>query len=230
MRSRPRSRTAGRCCESRGRAQDLPRPYTSTGTPCRGACGSCRAHRSPPTPRRARARPASDASSPARRAARAHRARRWAAPRNSHRSHPVDRRAGEELELGRRGPQGRGGASDDRGVPSLAHRGLWTLPAERNSLAAIRDAFASGWGVETDVRDIDGTLVVSHDPPGLGTLPFAAVVDAYREYGCPGALAVNVKADGLPAMLADALRDVDRDRWFAFDMSVPDMRQYAREG
>jgi glycerophosphoryl diester phosphodiesterase len=115
-------------------------------------------------------------------------------------------------------------------VPSLAHRGLWTLPAERNSLAAIRDAFASGWGVETDVRDIDGTLVVSHDPPGLGTLPFAAVVDAYREYGCPGALAVNVKADGLPAMLADALRDVDRDRWFAFDMSVPDMRQYAREG
>ncbi|HEY4828019.1 MAG TPA: hypothetical protein VIH85_14690 [Solirubrobacteraceae bacterium] len=115
-------------------------------------------------------------------------------------------------------------------MPSLAHRGLWTLPAQRNSLAAMRDAFAHGWGVETDVRDLGGSLVVSHDPPGDGTLAFETVVSAYREYGCPGALAVNVKADGLAEMLADALRDVDPDRWFAFDMSVPDMRHYAREG
>jgi glycerophosphoryl diester phosphodiesterase len=115
-------------------------------------------------------------------------------------------------------------------VPSLAHRGLWTLPAERNSLAAICDAFAHGWGVETDVRDIDGALVVSHDPPGQGTLPFEAVVDAYRAHGCPGAMAVNIKADGLAEMVAHALRDVDRSRWFAFDMSVPDMRHYAQAG
>ena len=115
-------------------------------------------------------------------------------------------------------------------MPSLAHRGLWTLPAERNSLAAICNAFAHGWGVETDVRDIDGELVVSHDPPSQGTLRFEAVVDAYREHGCPGALAINVKADGLADMLADALRDVDPTRWFAFDMSVPDMRHYAQAG
>jgi hypothetical protein len=115
-------------------------------------------------------------------------------------------------------------------VPSLAHRGLWTLPAERNSLAAIRDAFAHGWGVETDVRDIDGALVVSHAPPSQGTLPFEAVVEAYLAHGCPGALAVNVKADGLADLLAHALRDVDPGRWFAFDMSVPDMRHYAHAG
>ena len=94
----------------------------------------------------------------------------------------------------------------------------------------MRDAFAHGWGVETDVRDLSGSLVVSHDPPGDGTLPFEAVVDAYREHGCPGALAVNVKSDGLAEMLAHALRDVERSRWFAFDMSVPDMRHYARQG
>jgi glycerophosphoryl diester phosphodiesterase len=115
-------------------------------------------------------------------------------------------------------------------VPSLAHRGLWTLPAQRNSLAAIRDAFAHGWGVETDVRDIDGALVVSHDPPSQGTLPFEGVVDAYRAYDCPGVLAVNVKADGLADMLAHALCEVDPNCWFAFDMSVPDMRHYARAG
>jgi hypothetical protein len=107
---------------------------------------------------------------------------------------------------------------------------MWSVPAERNTLAALRDAFARGWGVETDVRDLDGTLVVSHDPPGEGTLPFETVIAAYREHGCPGSLAVNVKADGLAEMLAEALRDVSRNRWFAFDMSVPDMRHYAREG
>jgi glycerophosphoryl diester phosphodiesterase len=120
--------------------------------------------------------------------------------------------------------------SDYSSVASLAHRGLWTVAHERNSLAALTAAFATGWGAELDVRDLAGSLVVSHDPPDDGTLPFEAVVRAYREHGCPGALAVNVKADGLSAMLANALRAIDRDRWFAFDMSVPDMRHYAREG
>lgn len=115
-------------------------------------------------------------------------------------------------------------------MPSLAHRGLWTLPAERNSLAAIRDAFAHGWGVETDVRDIDGALVVSHDPPTQGTLAFETVVDAYRAHGCPGALAVNVKADGLAPALGTAMDDVPDGRWFAFDMSVPDALHYVRAG
>jgi hypothetical protein len=55
-------------------------------------------------------------------------------------------------------------------------------------------------------------------------------VNAYLEHGSPGALAVNVKADGLTEMLAEALRHVERSRWFAFDMSVPDMRHYARAG
>jgi glycerophosphoryl diester phosphodiesterase len=115
-------------------------------------------------------------------------------------------------------------------VPSLAHRGLWTDLSERNSLQAFRDAFARGWGVELDVRDLDGELVISHDPPSAGALAFAAVVDAYLEHGCPGCLAVNVKADGLAEPIARALREVDPDRWFAFDMSVPDMLHYVRAG
>ena len=107
-------------------------------------------------------------------------------------------------------------------MTSLAHRGLWAEADERNTLAAFRDAFAHGWGVELDVRDLDGALVISHDPPAAGALPFCEVVDAYIEAGTPGRLAVNVKADGLEAMIADAMRAVDPARWFAFDMSVPD--------
>lgn len=115
-------------------------------------------------------------------------------------------------------------------MPSLAHRGLWTTAPERNTLGAFADAFAHGWGVELDVRDLDGALVISHDPPGRGALRFDAVVDCYRAHGCPGTLAVNVKADGLAELIAHALRDVARERWFAFDMSVPDTLHYARAG
>jgi glycerophosphoryl diester phosphodiesterase len=112
----------------------------------------------------------------------------------------------------------------------LAHRGHWSQPAERNTLAAFERAFAAGWGIEIDVRDLDGALVVSHDPPLAGALPFAAVVAAHAAHADAGCLAVNVKADGLQAGLADALAPVARDDWFAFDMSVPDTLGYLHHG
>ncbi len=104
------------------------------------------------------------------------------------------------------------------------------MPVQRNSLAAFTDAFARGWGVELDVRDLDGSLVVSHDPPGQGALALGAVVDAYLAHGCPGCLAINIKADGLAELLAESLAAVLPARWFAFDMSVPDTLHYARAG
>jgi glycerophosphoryl diester phosphodiesterase len=113
----------------------------------------------------------------------------------------------------------------------LAHRGLWLAPDQRNSLAAFRDAFSHGCGVELDVRDLDGTLVVSHDPPLAGALTFDAVVAAWREHdGGAGALAINVKADGLDEMISDALRDTDPARSFVFDMSIPDALHYVCAG
>jgi glycerophosphoryl diester phosphodiesterase len=112
----------------------------------------------------------------------------------------------------------------------LAHRGVWTDPAERNTLAAFERAFHRGWGAEIDVRDLDGELVVSHDPPRAGALPFAAVVAAHEAAGTGGTLAINIKADGLHAPLADALAGVPAERWFAFDMSVPDAVVAVRRG
>jgi glycerophosphoryl diester phosphodiesterase len=115
-------------------------------------------------------------------------------------------------------------------IEILAHRGVWQTPPERNTLAAFERAFAAGWGAEIDVRDLDGELVVSHDPPRRGALPFAAVVDAYRAAGEPGTPAINVKADGLQAPLAAALAEVRPAAWFAFDMSVPDAIVCLRHG
>jgi glycerophosphoryl diester phosphodiesterase len=111
----------------------------------------------------------------------------------------------------------------------LAHRGQWLATHERNGLEAFARAFLNGHGAEVDVRDRDGELVVSHDVPGAGALPLAAVLDAHRDAGAPGTLALNVKADGLQDLLKAALRDLPAG-WFLFDMAVPDAVVSTRHG
>jgi glycerophosphoryl diester phosphodiesterase len=112
------------------------------------------------------------------------------------------------------------------GIRVLAHRGYWLAPAERNSLAAFERAFAGGYGIEFDVRDLDGELVVSHDPPRHGALPLGDVIELWKRSQTAGTLAVNVKSDGLQGALAAAITG----DWFAFDMSVPDTLGYLRSG
>jgi glycerophosphoryl diester phosphodiesterase len=113
-------------------------------------------------------------------------------------------------------------------VEIITHRGHWTTSAERNTLAAFERSFAGGMGAEIDVRDLGGSLVVSHDPPRAGALALEQVLAAHAAHGRPGVLAINVKADGLAAVVTSAL--VATPRWFAFDMSVADTLQYTRAG
>lgn len=108
----------------------------------------------------------------------------------------------------------------------LAHRGMWTSPEERNSRPALAASFTHGFGVETDIRDGAGTLIISHDPPAGGE-PAATELAAWAAgHGLP--VAVNVKADGLSARVAALFAGTDVD-WFAFDMSVPETLRYAAE-
>ncbi len=117
------------------------------------------------------------------------------------------------------------------GLTVLAHRGLWTEPSEKNSLEAIERAFAAGFGVETDVRDHDGRLVLSHDmPTGDRFILFERVLELFAKHGCPGALAINIKADGLHVPLKREITKHDLKRTFVFDMSVPDARGYLSHG
>lgn len=112
----------------------------------------------------------------------------------------------------------------------LAHRGLWREPNEKNSPSAFAAAFELGFGVETDVRDLDGELVVSHDPPVRGALAWNAFLDLYVKHGAPGRLAINIKADGLAKPLVGSLLDRQLlTKSFVFDMSVPDMRAYLNQ-
>jgi hypothetical protein len=109
----------------------------------------------------------------------------------------------------------------------ISHRGYWRDPGERNTARAFERSLALGFGVEADVRDDRGRLVIAHDPP-LGDEPeLAELLGAYAEHSASGPLAINVKADGLQSLLADALASTSAP-WFVFDMSVPDALGYAR--
>jgi len=111
----------------------------------------------------------------------------------------------------------------------LAHRGLWYQPEERNTLKALSASFDIGIGIETDIRDCDGTLVVSHDPPrASGALKLEVLLQNYVKYPTRPILALNIKADGLQAPLMAALQKHGIDHYFVFDMSVPDTLGYQR--
>lgn len=109
----------------------------------------------------------------------------------------------------------------------MSHRGFWRTADEKNALSAFHRTLSESFGTETDVRDRLGQLVVAHDPATGDARPWNEVVDMFDGAGLP--LAVNVKADGLSGMLAEAFagRDID---WFAFDMSGPETVRYARLG
>jgi len=79
----------------------------------------------------------------------------------------------------------------------ISHRGYWLDETEKNSLAAFNRSFSLGFGTETDVRDWDGKLVISHDPANSESLSLEQLLKLYLQYPSKPTLALNIKADGL---------------------------------
>lgn len=112
----------------------------------------------------------------------------------------------------------------------LAHRGYWKEPAEKNSVAAFDRSFSLGFGVETDIRDSGRELFIAHDMPTGQEQTVPAFLDQYQSYQLPMMLALNVKADGLQAVMAKELKGRGIESYFFFDMSLPDAIGYWKQG
>ena len=112
----------------------------------------------------------------------------------------------------------------------LSHRGYWLEPAEKNSVAAFARSFSRGYGTETDFRDRNGVLVVSHDVPDGSAMAADAFFQMYAAVNPELPLALNIKADGLQRMVADCLHRFGLTRAFVFDMSVQDMLGWLKAG
>lgn len=112
----------------------------------------------------------------------------------------------------------------------LAHRGYWRDKSEHNSLVAMVRAFELGFGIEIDIRDCCGELVVSHDMPRGGEMTLDGLLRLYANYPGRTTLALNIKADGLAVPIRRQLAAHGVDNYFVFDMSIPDTRSYLDEG
>jgi len=109
----------------------------------------------------------------------------------------------------------------------ISHRGYWLESHERNQPIAFHRSFDLGYGTETDVRDCAGELLISHDMPTGDEMTLDDLLDIMGGRNLP--LAINIKADGLAKALAAKFEQRGHTNWFAFDMSVPDMRSYLNE-
>ena len=102
----------------------------------------------------------------------------------------------------------------------ISHRGWWLQRPERNRREAFIRSFDAGFGTETDLRDIRGTIVVSHDMPAGNEMTFSELLDIMAGRNLP--LALNIKADGMAKTILRMLEEAGHTNYFTFDMSIPE--------
>jgi Zn-finger nucleic acid-binding protein len=108
----------------------------------------------------------------------------------------------------------------------IAHRGYWIDPKEKNKLIAFERAIANGFGVETDFRDYQGRLVISHDVPVNNFEDPLDLISAFSASNLNLPLAINIKSDGLHSLIDAFLNESGISNYFVFDMTIPDMKKY----
>ena len=116
-------------------------------------------------------------------------------------------------------------------IEIISHRGLWHESGEKNSLQSFKNSLCNDFGIETDIRDHDGDLVISHDIPlkNCNHLLLDELLEFYKANNYDKTLALNIKSDGLCSLLRKKLDDFNIENYFVFDMSVPDTLSYQKE-
>ncbi len=80
-------------------------------------------------------------------------------------------------------------------IEIISHRGFWKKSNEENSLKAFEESLSNGFGIETDIRDHDGNLVISHDIPMQQNdhISFDNFLELYKSKNCNFTLALLLK-------------------------------------
>ena len=112
----------------------------------------------------------------------------------------------------------------------ISHRGYWFKNSEKNSDLAFRRSFSLNFGTETDIRDFDGELVISHDVANKNCISIEKFFEIYKSIDIQPSLALNIKSDGLQNLLKNSLKQNSINNYFVFDMSIPDTIMYLKEG
>ena len=106
----------------------------------------------------------------------------------------------------------------------FAHRGFWKEGGfAPNSRESLESAFEKGFAVETDVRDQQEEIVISHDPCGSSTYS-----SFNKELLALGGIAINIKSDGLVPRFAELREHLQESQSFVFDCSFPQILQFRK--
>ena len=106
----------------------------------------------------------------------------------------------------------------------FAHRGFWKESGfAPNSIESLESAFEKGFAVETDVRDQQEGIVISHDPCGSSTYS-----SFNQELLALGGIAINIKSDGLVPRFAELREHLQESQSFVFDCSFPQILQFRK--
>lgn len=108
----------------------------------------------------------------------------------------------------------------------ISHRGYWLKEKEKNTSESFERSFSLGFGTETDIRDYNGKLVISHDIPTGKEITLKRFLEIYCNYDKTLTLALNIKSDGLQTHLNFLLKKYNIENYFVFDMSIPDTLGY----
>ncbi len=109
----------------------------------------------------------------------------------------------------------------------ISHRGLWKLNEDKNCVVAFEQSFKNNFGTETDFRDYNGEIVISHDIATKESIKASTFFEIYKSYNQKSKLALNIKADGLHQKMLTLLNKYEIKNYFVFDMSIPDTIGYA---
>lgn len=111
----------------------------------------------------------------------------------------------------------------------ISHRGLWyDFGKENNKRISFEQSFDKNYGTETDLRDICGKIVISHNMPKGDEITFENVLEIMNGRNLP--LALNIKADGQADDILAILKKYNHTNYFTFDMSIPDMVVQMKKG
>ena len=88
----------------------------------------------------------------------------------------------------------------------ISHRGYWLESAEKNISLSFERSFNLGFGTETDIRDYNGELVISHDIPTTSSMKIDDFFKLYKSQS-DSLLALNLKSDGLHSILKIKLEE-----------------------
>lgn len=106
----------------------------------------------------------------------------------------------------------------------ICHRGQWEKKVHQNSLKACLKGIEGHQGIEIDLKNLNGDIVLSHDPLKMNQKAIK-LETLFKK--CPKTFfALNIKEDGLAPTLKKLLKKYKIKNYMCFDLSRPEELNY----